>query len=165
MSGAGLGCATTASPAETMVLSTDGVAESKVKQMHSTTAQPSSRQRACPYQPSCAAPFTGGATLDGHRVPDAVPELAPAWKRYPRLASEMHCTTAHRLISHIYTARSPAKPAEFVDSSNLTPPFSPPGRAMSKPTCGQMPIFGGQASTSCGAADSSGMQRNLVWRP
>ena len=33
---------------------------------------------------------------------DAVPELAPAWKRYPRLASEMHCTTAHRLISHIY---------------------------------------------------------------
>ena len=38
------------------------------KQMHSTTAQPSSRQRACPYQPSCAAPFTGGATLDGHRV-------------------------------------------------------------------------------------------------
>ena len=33
---------------------------------------------------------------------DAVPELVPDWNRHPRLASEMHCTIAHRLTSHTH---------------------------------------------------------------
>ena len=36
---------------------------------------------------------------------------------------------------------------------------------MAKPTAGQMSLFGGQASTSCSAADSSGMQQNLIRPP
>ena len=55
---------------------------------------------------------------------DAVPELVPDWNRHPRLASEMHCTIAHRLTSHTHPTRSPAKPADVVDSTCLThPPF------------------------------------------
>jgi hypothetical protein len=38
---------------------------------------------------------------------DAVPELVPDWNRHPRLASEMHCTIAHRLTSHTHPTRSP----------------------------------------------------------
>ena len=33
---------------------------------------------------------------------DSVPELVPDWNRHPRLASEMHCTIAHRLTSHTH---------------------------------------------------------------
>jgi len=45
---------------------------------------------------------------------DAVPELVPDWNRHLRLASEMHCTIAHRLTSHTHPTlpRSPAKLAD-----------------------------------------------------
>ena len=68
LSGAGLGCATTASPAAGRGPLHRRRSRVEGKQMHSTTAQPSSRQRPCPYQPSCRPVLTSGATLDGHRV-------------------------------------------------------------------------------------------------
>ena len=67
---------------------------------------------------------------------DAVPELVPDWNRHPRLASEMHCTIADSSQADIPYTSYPftSKTSRLVDSTRLTPPFSPPGRAMAKST-------------------------------
>jgi len=85
---------------------------------------------------------------------DAVPELVPDWNRHARLASEMHCTIAHRLTSHTHPTRSPVvhtmssmagaiclrtsrMSTVFTKNqqiSRLNPSFLASGRAMAKPT-------------------------------
>jgi hypothetical protein len=80
----------------------------------------------------------------------------------------MHCTIttiAHRLTSHTHPIPVHQQNQQTrVDSTRLTPPFSPPRRAMSNRP-GPISLFGGQASSSCSAADSSGMQQNLIRPP
>jgi hypothetical protein len=78
---------------------------------------------------------------------DAVPELVPDWNRHLRLASEMHCTIAHRLTSHTHPTLPPftSKTSRLVDSPLLSRLQGELWR--SRP--GPMSHFGGQASTSC----------------
>jgi hypothetical protein len=66
---------------------------------------------------------------------DAVPELVPGWNRHPRLASEMHCTIAHRLTSHTHPTRSPAKPQQARGFHQIHPSFlASRASYMAKPT-------------------------------
>ena len=137
--------------------------------MHSTAAQPPFRQRACPTNHP-AVPFTGGATLGGHRVRRGTGACA-RWNRHPRLASEMHCAIAHRPTSHTHPTRSPAKPAD-----PWVPPDSHPSFLASRASYSE-------ADRGTGAdawadvtfrrpsfyflqwADSSSMQQNLIRPP
>jgi hypothetical protein len=133
--------------------------------MHSTAAQPPSRQRVCPSQPSCCPVHRRSYFRMVDTEFDAVPELEPNWNRHPRLASEMHCTIAHRLTSHTHPTRSPAKPADSWIPPRDSPLLSRLQGELWRSRPGSMSLFGGQASTSCSAADSSGVQQNLTRPP
>ena len=102
--------------------------------MHSTAAQPPSRQRAFPSQPSCC-PVHRRSYFSWIPSSTRYRSLFPTRIGTRGLASEMHCTIAHRLTSHTHPTRSPAKPADsWIPPDSPLSPFSPPGRAMAKPT-------------------------------
>jgi hypothetical protein len=142
------------------------------------SSPPPSRQRACPSQPSCCPVHRRGA-IYFRWTPSSTRYRSLSCARLGQapapIASEMHCTTAHRLTSHTHPIRSPgSKPSRLVGSTRLTPPFSPPRRAMWRSRPGEMSLFGGQASTSCSvrrtrraacSKTSSGHLAHLEWLP
>jgi hypothetical protein len=130
------------------------------------TRRSKSVTHAPPNHPACCPVHKRSYTLDGHRVRRGIPELVPDWNRHPRLASKMHYTTAHRLISHTHPTRSPATPPD-----SWIPHQPHPSFLASKASYGEadrgadVTVRRSSFYFSCSAADSSGMQQSLIRPP
>jgi hypothetical protein len=166
----GAGCATTTSPAEAVVLSTR-TAHSRGEGMimHSTAAQPPplpDNAHAPPIHP--AVLFTRHRRSYFRWTPSSTRyrSLCPTgtvWNRHPRLASEMHCTIAHRLTSHIHILPVHQQNQQTRGFHQTHPSFVASKASYGEADRGRCHFSAAKLLllAQC-AADSSGMQQNLI---